>query len=337
MKKLFAQLLSTSLATTPDSVDPVQGDQVPPLASEQKATERRAPVWARFAPFLLSGLFFYSVIFAVFSPIPLLMLFLKGGFGPLFLAVLTNSVLVTVLGGFPALSLYLVFVAALGVSLPFWAYSRRQKPDRTILLTFFTMALTAVAILCGYSWSRGLSPVSEAHRLITQTVDFMVKVSTSQNPSSLGDIPIDELKKGMVAEFPSLLGVFALLMSWINFVMFFRMNPLRMRESLGIEFSYFKTWKASEWLVWPTIVCGALLLFSKGAPYVTALNLLKFSLVVYGLQGVSILAFVFDYLKVRGMVRTLLYVVTTFFMTPFLIGLGFFDLWFDFRSKLRQS
>ena len=318
-------------------MDPIPGEEIPPSSEKINTSLKPVPVWARIAPFFLSGLFFYSVIFAVFSPVPLLMVFLRSGLSSLLLAALTNSILVVLLGGLPALYLYLVFVAALGVAMPFWVYSKKLKPDQVIFITFLGMVIVGASVLSGLSWSKGLSPVSEASRLITDAVNFMVNVSTSQNSNPFGDISIDELKKGMVAEFPSLLGVFALLMSWINFVMFFRMNPFRMQSALSIEQSYFKTWKSSEWLVWPTIACGATLLFGKGLSSIIALNLLKFFLVVYGLQGVSVLSFVFDHLKVRGLIRTMLFVVTTFFMTPFLIGLGFFDLWFDFRSKLRQS
>ena len=41
--------------------------------------------------------------------------------------------------------------------------------------------------------------------------------------------------------------------------------------------------------------------------------------------------------KVRGAFRGVVYLLAVFFMMPLLLSLGFFDLWFDFRGKFRQS
>jgi uncharacterized protein YybS (DUF2232 family) len=68
-----------------------------------------------------------------------------------------------------------------------------------------------------------------------------------------------------------------------------------------------------------------------------SLNVFKFLMAIYALQGLSILAFAFDAWRVRGGFRALIYLLAVFFMMPLLLSLGFFDLWFDFRGKFRQS
>jgi hypothetical protein len=57
---------------------------------------------------------------------------------------------------------------------------------------------------------------------------------------------------------------------------------------------------------------------------------------VYAIQGLSILSFFFDVWNVRGVFRVLAFLAAIFIMMPLLLSLGFFDLWFDFRSKFRQ-
>ena len=172
--------------------------------------------------------------------------------------------------------------------------------------------------------------------MLENSVDRVISLSGSNN-GLIGDVPVEELKVNMLSEFPSLIVVFTLLLTWVNTVMIFRLQPLKVKERLGVDMTYFKVWKAPEWLVWPTIAIGGVIVFAKGIPYGVGLNLLKLVMVVYGLQGLSILAFVLDQLRVQGLFRTFIYLVTTLFMTPVRMGFGFFDLWFDFRSKFRQS
>ena len=58
---------------------------------------------------------------------------------------------------------------------------------------------------------------------------------------------------------------------------------------------------------------------------------------IYALQGLSVLSFFFEAWNVRGLFRALIMVAGVLFMMPLVLSLGFFDLWFDFRSKIRQS
>ena len=68
-----------------------------------------------------------------------------------------------------------------------------------------------------------------------------------------------------------------------------------------------------------------------------AVNLFRFLMAIYAIQGLSILSFFFDVWNVRGVFRGLAFLAGVLLMMPLLLSLGFFDLWFDFRSKFRQS
>jgi uncharacterized protein YybS (DUF2232 family) len=58
---------------------------------------------------------------------------------------------------------------------------------------------------------------------------------------------------------------------------------------------------------------------------------------IYAIQGLSILSFFFDVWRLKGVFRALGFVIGVVLMMPLVLSLGFFDLWFDFRSKFRQS
>ena len=66
-------------------------------------------------------------------------------------------------------------------------------------------------------------------------------------------------------------------------------------------------------------------------------NVFKFLMAIYAIQGLSVLSYFFNLWRVRRIFRILGYLIGVLMMTPLVLSLGFFDLWFDFRSKFRQS
>lgn len=295
------------------------------------------PIWIQFVPFFLSALFFSSFFFTVFAPVPLLALYLKGGVRRLSAGILSNSALVFGLWSFPGLAFYLVYVAALAFALPQFLVARRGRPDQAVALTLVSMLSVALALFLSFCFYKGVAPLQEAKLLIQQGVEAVMEASNASGSKLVPDMPEEELRTTLLSEAPSLFAVSALLMTWVSLLMLFRLHPIRARVEGGLEPGFFRNWKAPDSLIWVVIVGGAGLVLGQGWIHMVSMNLIKFLMVIYGLQGVSILTFGLDALKVRGMFRTLAYLVFTFFMTPILIGLGFFDLWFDFRAKLRQS
>jgi len=67
------------------------------------------------------------------------------------------------------------------------------------------------------------------------------------------------------------------------------------------------------------------------------INILKFSLTIYAIQGLSILSSLFSAWRLRRLWRWIAYGLVASVMTPIVLTLGFFDQWFDFRSRFRQT
>ncbi|RZA02910.1 MAG: DUF2232 domain-containing protein, partial [Proteobacteria bacterium] len=66
-------------------------------------------------------------------------------------------------------------------------------------------------------------------------------------------------------------------------------------------------------------------------------NLLKPILLIYFFQGMSILAYFLDSLRLRGPLRVFVYGAGLMFLTPMVVSFGFFDLWFNFRGRHKPS
>ena len=304
------------------------------LSLRRPATRPTIPWWVRVVPFFLSAFFFLSAMFAVFSPLPLLFLFFKGGRKWAYLAVLTNCAIVWGASGAPSLAFFLVLCVA--VALAQGELLRREwKIDAVAAGTLFFMFLVAAAGVGGFSWLSHQNFLQTVSGHISGLVDQLAQSATTSN--WLGETDVDEWKRGLLVEFPSAIAIFCLVVVWSNLLLILRLNPEGIREKLGLKPDFFPSWKAPEWLVWPTLVCGAFLIWEVPIASDVALNCFKFLMAVFALQGLSILSFAFDAWKVRGAFRGLVFLLAVFFMMPLLLSLGFFDLWFDFRGKFRQS
>jgi hypothetical protein len=283
-------------------------------------------------PFFTSALFFMSGIFAVFAPIPLLILNLRSGRVLGMLAVLTNCALVFYAGGPVSFCAYAVFVVILSIAL---AELLRAKVsiEMAASITLLSMFAVGGALLGWFAHVHHVNAWDEVRQQISAAVDLLSKSAPQGALTAPADV--EDWKQGVLLEFPSAVAVFALVMVWVNLVAVLRVNPQGIREKLGLDGSFLKKWRAPEWLVWPTLATGVFLVIDAGHVSEVSLNVFKFIMAIYTIQGLSILSFFFDLWNIRGFFRAAGYLVSVFVMMPLLLSLGFFDLWFDFRAKFR--
>lgn len=326
----------TNVTLSPESGAP--GVETP---SRRPGAGLSFPWWLRALPFGMSGVLFLSAFFSIFSPLPLLFLSFRParhGRALALAAAITNSALVYFAAGAESLALYLIFVV--GLALPMAEALRRRKSIEIAgTAALVSMVIVTGALSLNFSRVHHASPWAAITRDVSNGLDQLVQsVQERGSPSApVEPAEIQEWKKNILTELPSAIGVIALIMVWANLLLLLRLNPGGVRESLGLDALFFQRWKAPELLVWPTIACGVFLLVEVPTVSVVALNLFKFLMAIYALQGLSILSFLFSAWNVRGLMRSLGFLISIFLMMPLLLSLGFFDLWFDFRGKIRQS
>jgi hypothetical protein len=304
-----------------------------PGVSTPKQPVPIAPLWLRVVPFFLSAFFFLSALFSVFAPLPLLVLRFRSGRLWCALAVVTNAAIVGFTAGRTSLAFYATFVAALALVMGELVAARRSL-ERVALLTLLAMGLTGALIVSWHSHLHHANPLLELRQELSTTVDYL-QTAVSQG-GSVSPADAEEWKSNLMLEFPSAIAVFALILVWANLTVLLRVNPAGVREKMGLDASFLRNWKLPEWLVWPTILTGFFLIVNIGQVSVVSLNVFRFLMAIYAIQGLCILSFFFDVWNVRGIFRALSFLAAVFLMMPLLLSLGFFDLWFDFRSKFRQ-
>lgn len=291
--------------------------------------------WGIIAPFFLSALFFLSRFFAIFAPLPLLLFFMQKGRKSAWIATLSNLLVVGVLGGVKSLLFYSVFVAALSLTFPEMLL-RKKSILKSAAVTLAVMGVSALLVGFAYSRIHHMHLWDEVTQAISHWVDYFTK-SLGSNTTWLDPTELEDVKHSLVVEFPSAVATFGLILVWTNFVLLVKANPNSMREKLGIELASLKKWKTPDWFIWPTIASGFCLLGTFGLATDVALNVFKFLMAVYVIQGLSILSYFYDLWGVRGFFRVAGLLLPLILSAPLIAGLGFFDLWFDFRLKFRQS
>lgn len=300
---------------------------------------RSLPLWIKSIPFVFSAVLFLSAIFAVFAPLPILTTFFRSGRKSAWLAVLTNAGLVAVLGGIPSLAFYLVFVGALSLGMAEFL-TRGKSIEKTTVYTFLLMMLTGAALATAYGLMEKVAPWIALRDAVNQSVDYLIaNMPPGTDQSALWSNPEEmaEWKRQLIVELPSGVAILTLVMIWANLTAILRSNAAGLRARLGLEPGFFQNWKAPEWMVWPTIVAGFFLIVRVNIVSDVAINVFRFLMAIYAIQGLSILSSLFNAWNIRGMLRTVGFLLIGLLMTPLLLGLGFFDLWFDFRAKFRQS
>jgi uncharacterized protein YybS (DUF2232 family) len=142
---------------------------------------------------------------------------------------------------------------------------------------------------------------------------------------------LDKIQQVLVTIIPALVSASTLFVAWVSILL---AKPVLINRSLNYpDFGPLNQWKAPEYLVWGVIGCGLALFLPHTAIRVIGINGLLILMTVYFFQGIAIVSFYFDKKRLPRFVRVFLYTLIALQQLILLvvIGLGFFDLWVNFR------
>lgn len=139
----------------------------------------------------------------------------------------------------------------------------------------------------------------------------------------------------LVRLMPGLIAAAALFGAWI--CLLFTGPLLKMGRLPELAIGPLNLWKAPELFVWGVIGCGGMMLLPDTDLKLVGLNGLIVLLQIYFFQGMAIVSFYFDKKKLPRALRWFLFsfIALQIYALFFVIGLGFFDMWLDFR-KIKQ-
>lgn len=294
---------------------------------------RRPLAWA-LAP-LLSVALFLSGFGVILAPAPWVLLSARLG-SPracaLALAV-AGAMAAWVSPGWGALFAILVLVPGVLI-VP--SMRRTRSLERGVLLTLTAMFAAGAAAVWAWSAGSGLGLPAFIGREVESSVATIVQALGERGAVSGAEL--EALKTRMLLELPSGLVITLLVSVVVNALLALRLDLRGTRsQRLRLPADFTRSWRAPEWLVWPTLVAGATWLGDFGRVTDAGVNVFRTLMAVYAFVGLSVLAAYFAHWRLRPGLRLLAYALSISFLLPLVLSLGFFDLWFDFRKRIRQS
>ena len=135
---------------------------------------------------------------------------------------------------------------------------------------------------------------------------------------------------------PGIVVMSVLFITWINLLL--ARSLARLRGLTCPDIGDLTLWKSPEVLVWGAIAGGCLLLMPVSFLEITGLNIILILIMIYFFHGISVVSFYFEKRKLPKPVRIILYGLIGIqqVFSILVVGLGFFDMWLDFR-KIKQA
>jgi hypothetical protein len=288
-------------------------------------------VWiTRVAPFLLPAVLFQSGIFALVSPLPLFILSLKKK--PwLSLIALTVNIALVLAAGFHSKTIgVVVFWFAVGIFFPYLIRKSGKIQLSFVLCLVYMLSMLLIGL---YSLSHQVQMgiIEYVKSELSSLMDHLIALPDSPVKTLVEEQGRDALFKDLMTELPSGIVMALIFGLWINLLFASQLIKGFLSKN------FWANYRVPELVIWPTLICAGLFIWSEHALYYIGLNGLKILLVFYGFQGLSVLSYVLNHYKIFGFVRALLFTTAIFLVMPLVLSLGFFDLWFDFRRKLGQT
>lgn len=212
----------------------------------------------------------------------------------------------------------------------------RLSIEKTISYACASVIITGIVILFFYSNLSNTGIYSLASEYISRNLKLTIAMYESMGvpEESIRVISnsMEKIHSVLIQIIPAMLISLTLFVSWTSLLI---AKPLlKAKNIFPPDFVSLKLWKAPEFMVWLFIGCGVMLILPDNAFKILGLNGLIILMTIYFFQGIAIVSFYFEKKNVPLIFRIFLYSILALQQLVLLsvIGLGFFDMWLNFRK-----
>ena len=298
---------------------------------------------------IVSGIAITSLIFAVsiYMPIigffsalfiPLPTLFYRSKLGRIngaIVPILTFILMLVILGKISIDILFFIELLLIGFVLS-ELIELKLSIEKTILYVCGSVIFTGIIGIFIYSNISNTGIYSLVTGYVKKNLELTLalykSMDVSQESIHMISNSFENIQYVLVRIIPALVVSSTFFISWTSLLL---AKPLlKSRELFYPSFGPLKLWKAPEYLVWGIIGCGLLLILPNKTIKIFGLNGLLILMTVYFFQGIAIVSFYFEKKNFPRMVRFILYsfIALQQVILLIVIGLGFFDMWLNFRK-----
>jgi len=208
--------------------------------------------------------------------------------------------------------------------------------EKTVLYPCLSVIGSGVALALLYSAFSQTALSSLVNLYVKQNLDLTLELyrqmSMPEETIQTLSRSLETIQYVLVRVIPGMAVMSTLFVTWVNLLM--TRSLVRFRGLKTLNFGSLTRWKSPEILVWVVIAGGLLLLIPVKSLKIIGLNIVIALIMIYFIQGISIVSFYFDKRKFPRILRWVLYglIGVQQLFSLLVIGLGFFDLWIDFRK-----
>ena len=292
---------------------------------------------------VITGLIFIIAAFipivgifgAVLIPLPALYYRKKlGRAGGALIPTLSAFMIVALIGGISIDSVFLLGLLLVGFVLG-ELFELRLSIEKTFLYASVSVLLAEAVALLIISTISATGIYTTISEYISRNLELVLIIyrDLGMPAESLEQLSrtLDGIHYYLVRITPSLVVSSTLILIWSNVL---PARPLLRKKKLSYpEFGRLNLWKAPDVLVWGVIACGLIVLFFDNPIMVIGLNVLIILMPIYFFQGIAIVSYFFEKKSLPRKIRIVIYSLIAIQQLLLLavIGLGFFDLWVNFR------
>ncbi len=276
--------------------------------------------------------FFCSIIL----PLPVLFYRVKLGRKPaVIIAGVSAAIMAAMIGVVAVDLLFCLWLLMIGFVLG-ELYEKGLSIDQTLLRSAAAALGAVIGGLLIFSVMAGKGPVTLVSDYVAEnlraTLELYRQSGASHEIVDQLEGSLEQIRLALVRILPSMAAAGSLLISWACLLI--SRSLFRVRKIPVPEFGPLNRWRSPEPLVWAVIGCGGMLLLPAAALKIIGINGLIVLMAVYFFQGIAIVSFFFEKKKFPAGVRFILYSLIGLqqFLLLLVIGLGFFDMWVDFRK-----
>ena len=215
--------------------------------------------------------------------------------------------------------------------------SRGYTADWAIIYTVVALTTLSLLFLSVQVYVTGVTPREILAQKTLEITEMLTGVFASGDMSSRLQVlgaPLDKLKHLIQYLLPALVITNTGLVAWFNLV-------LARQALLALDWGKPEPplyhWSAPDWLIFPVLAAGFLLLVPVSLVRLVSLNVLVILSLLYFCQGVAVIAIWFQRYRVPRPIRCIGYPML--FLHPLfilVIIIGLVDVWLDFR-QLHQA
>lgn len=258
------------------------------------------------------------------------------------LLIMTTSlvVVITITGIFQPILIYFLCFLWMGFLLG-EGFDRNIPVGRTLFAAWLGVVSIIVAAIIGYTefLHISISQLIEGYvaQLLNEVIGVYKKIQMPQDVVSRITQEFNQIQKVLVQILPAFYGALVLWLAWGTLMLGKHFLQIK-QKMVSSNYKNLVKWRASEHLVWLVIVFGLIYWLTNGIFQTIALNGLILIGALYLIQGLTIVAFLFQKWNVPTWLRIILFILIALqqLILGIIAALGLLDVWLDIRKIRKQ-